>query len=235
MKNKYIFINLTILLSFLLFIPIIFAQAETYPTYVGLQIDRLYNPNVSSPTEWCSPAGGTMTVRYGEIALDTKTTITEFCVGDIIWSGLLDLDIGEAYEIDLSPRYLDSEICTEVGGEWLYGYCWICGDFGESCDQACGNVNTTCINPGNTDASITCSDISMICGVSDSGWCNRDTCNVNDSDCPNYRDTPWDPARGKKLTTGTYLCEVTTGGSYKRICSCEIELSYTFNFNAPAE
>ncbi|MDD5606744.1 MAG: hypothetical protein PHN37_02685 [Candidatus Pacebacteria bacterium] len=233
MKNKYIFINLTILLSFLLFIPIIFAQAETYPTYIGIGIDNIYNSNYSSPTEWCFPKRETsVSIMYGEETLSIIEPITDTCAGDEIWSELIELTTEENYSIEIS---INSQ-CNIFGGIGYNGYCWYATDSAVS--HSCTSLCDTLLDVGECQedgfglanersfADYVCELICPNCIITDA---HEPACGA---ECPGHNYTYC------SYNYAGYGCGRSIGSTRRRICPCSAGtelpgLEYIANFIAP--
>jgi len=192
-------------------------KADATQVYVGTRIE---NTESAEGTQFCLPAGTVMSVMDtdGTTVLDTYTTSQQTCVGDTIWSGLVDLTNGAQYGIRLQVP-----LCTD--GDYREGKCWYVGQQGQSCTQVCsthgGTASTTC------NESLSEANIEDIAGI---------TCTYTYTWCPVYYESYYyypEIYCYACLEESTYNnCDFSYPEA-TRICACAMSTG-TFNFTFTA-
>lgn len=234
MKNKYILINLTVLLGFLLFVPVIFAQAETYLTYVGLQVDQLYDSHRLDQTDVClDPIFSEMTIEYDGSEIDTAFIsdsvgpIINGCSNNIFWSNLVELTSDYNYDLLLSTLFPDTN-----GYEASDGVFWYMSEVNmANCNTVCESLGLTCVL-----------DVTQ---SNDNSECTACRHFYPAAGCSNYRNIADNPSysynndqySNQCQTRGSGIEVTCVGDTYwnptYRLCECWIPTNFSFNFTAP--
>jgi len=214
--------------------------AFAYNTYIGLKIESVNNPDAPVPTEWCLPAGTSMTITtdgvnalqtcgvgHNEACVVTTTSSTGSignCEQDTIWSDLAMLITGESYVINLFQPACPHNAVSRSN------YCWVCGTLGLSCTAVCNNlVGTACPNPGTDNRDVTCDDMESACNI---------TCSTCTGAIADNNPTVYNGTECEYLTDWEGWYPDGSSATGNRMCAISVpveELFYGFSFQAPAE
>jgi hypothetical protein len=141
-------------LSFLFFGVLVFLmpiEVSATPYFLGVEIDSASAPAYDSTmldTNYCLPVNSTMEIKHGTISnpgvkvdpilytgtVNPVTLAVPACAGSTIWSGLLNIENGNSYVIEIAPN-------SYCPGYLNNGYCWVAYASNKDCIETCGHYN----------------------------------------------------------------------------------------------
>jgi hypothetical protein len=214
-KKIVLFIKISFFVI-LIFMPI--ASVSATSVYVGVTIANTENPEGEA---FCLLEGTKMSVWSGGTQKGSTVTISsDICIGDNIWSGLVDLESGQSYSIKLENLNCNGKIDSRQVNGQPNDYCWYGGDFNQNCTTVCSANNTTTLPDSG------CIETDPDCVILTAFFGGGHTCYNGDAFPMLYiGDNQFKNGVGSSGDWCSY-----SSGYHKRICACV--MSYT-NFIFP--